>query len=66
MLVFFVGIGLAVFQDYFDERIYTEQDLEKITTVSVIGHINMEPNRKKKPTEVDKKSSIYRGEHVDV
>ncbi|HDR8432550.1 TPA: capsule biosynthesis protein CapK [Bacillus cereus] len=63
---FFVGIGLAVFRDYFDERIYTEQDLEKITTVSVIGHINMEPNRKKKPTEVDKKSSIYRGEHVDV
>lgn len=63
---FFVGIGLAVFRDYFDERIYTEQDLEKITTVSVIGHINMEPNREKKPTEVDKKSSIYRGEHVDV
>ncbi|MGQ0419021.1 YveK family protein, partial [Bacillus sp. HC-Mk] len=43
-----------------------EQDLEKITTVSVIGHINMKPNRKKKPTEVDKQSSIYRGEHVDV
>ncbi len=63
---FFVGIGLAVFRDYFDERIYTEQDLEKITTVSVIGHINMKPNRKKKPTEVDKKSSTYRGEHVDV
>ena len=46
MLVF-VGIGLAVFRDYFDERIYTEQDLEKITTVSVIGHINVKPNRKK-------------------
>ena len=64
MLVLF-GIGLAVFRDYFDERIYTEQDLEKITTVSVIGHINVKPNRKK-PTEVDKQSSIYRGEHVDV
>lgn len=63
---FFVGIGLAVFRDYFDERIYVEQDLEKITTVSVIGYINMKPNRKKKPTEVDKQSSIYRGEHVDV
>ena len=46
MLVF-VGIGLAVFRDYFDERIYTEQDLEKITTVSVIGHINMKSNRKR-------------------
>ena len=46
MLVF-VGIGLAVFRDYFDERIYVEQDLEKITTVPVIGHINMEPKRKR-------------------
>ncbi|HHY0835792.1 TPA: YveK family protein [Bacillus thuringiensis] len=63
---FFVGIGLAVFRDYFDERIYTEQDLEKITTVSVIGHINVKPNRKQKSTEIDKQSSIYRGEHVDV
>ncbi|ALQ67315.1 capsule biosynthesis protein CapK [Bacillus cereus] len=63
---FFVGVGLAVFRDYFDERIYEEQDLEKITTVSVIGHINMKPKRKKKSTEVDPQSSIYRGEHVDV
>ena len=29
LIVSFVGIGLAVFRDYFDERIYTEQDLEK-------------------------------------
>lgn len=65
MLVF-VGIGLAVFRDYFDERIYVEQDLEKITTVPVIGHINMEPKRKKESTEVDPQSAIYRGEHVDV
>lgn len=63
---FFVGIGLAVFRDYFDERIYVEQDLEKITTVPVIGHINMEPKRKKESTEVDPQSAIYRGEHVDV
>lgn len=43
-----------------------EQDLEKITTVPVIGHINMEPKRKKESTEVDPQSAIYRGEHVDV
>ncbi len=60
----FVGIGLAVLRDYFDERIYVEQDLEKITTVSVIGHINMKVERKS--SKVEKQSSIYRGEHIDV
>ena len=63
---FFVGVGLAIFRDYFDERIYVEQDLEKITTVAVIGHISMGPKRKRKSTEVETQSSIYRGEHVDV
>ena len=66
LVSFFVGVGLAVFRDYFDERIYVEQDLEKITTTPVIGYINMKPKRKKKSTEVDPQSSIYRGEHVDV
>lgn len=63
---FFIGIGLAIFRDYFDERIYAEQDLEKITAVSVIGHISMEPKGKRKSTEVETQSSIYRGGHVDV
>lgn len=62
----FVGIGLAVLKDYFDDRIYVEQDLEKITEVPVIGQISMKPKKKRKAKEVEIKTAIYRGEHIDV
>ena len=38
LIVSFVGIGLAVFRDYFDERIYTEQDLENNNSLCYWSH----------------------------
>ena len=64
MLVF-VGIGLAVFRDYFDERIYVEQDLEDNNSSCNWSH-KYGTEKKKESTEVDPQSAIYRGEHVDV